>query len=139
MKPEKFRKVLALPEVLENVDLTNKLKEIYEDYLALLEEHKELKNKARAMDDIAEIKRTAKIYSGYYTLNGVKYENGEDVCFCLNCLYEHKLQIPMAFGVVERGVMDLMSGETFVPNTYGLSCHKCGAKLAINKKEKNNG
>ena len=45
----------------------------------------------------------------------------------------------MAYGIVERGVMDLMSGQTFVPNTYGLICHKCGTKLAMNKKEKDNG
>mgnify|MGYP004573217461 CR=1 FL=1 len=138
-KLDTFRKVMALPEVLNNVELTNKLKEAYTDYLELLEENNEIKTKLKELEEVNDIKKNAKIYSGFYTLDGVKDVNGEDICFCLNCLYEHKLQIPMAFGVVERGVMDLISGTTFVPNKYGLSCHKCGTKLAINKKEKNNG
>ncbi len=135
-KLDTFRKVMALPEVLNNVELANKLKEAYTDYLELLEENNEIKTKLKELEEINDIKKNAKIYSGFYTLDGVKDANGEDVCFCLNCLYEHKLQIPMTFGVVERGYMDLLSGKTFVPNTYGLSCHKCGTTLAINAKEK---
>ena len=136
-KIDNFRKLLALPEVIESVELTNKLKDIYTEYLELLEENNELKTKLKELDDVSDIKKNAKIYTGFYTLDGVKDANGDDICFCLNCLYEHKLQIPMSFGVVEKGVMDLFSGRTFVPSTYGLSCHKCGTKLAVqNKGEK---
>ena len=136
-KLDNFRKLLALPEVIESVELTNKLKVLYTDYLELLEENSELKLKLNEANDVSDIKKNAKINSGFYTLDGVKDIHGEDVCFCLNCLYEHKLQIPMSFGVVEKGVMDLFSGRTFVPSTYGLSCHKCGTKLAVqNKGEK---
>ena len=133
-KLDNFRKLLALPEVIDNVELTNKLKDLYTDYLELLEENNELKTKLIEANDVAAIKPNSKIYSGFYTLDGVKDAQGEDICFCLNCLYEHKLQIPMTYGVVERGMMDLMSGRTFVPNTYGLSCHKCGTKLAVSNK-----
>ena len=135
-KLETFRKVLALPEVIESVELTSKLKDIYTDYLELLEENNELKTKLKEADDVSDIKKKAKVHSGFYTLEGIKDVNGEDLCFCLNCLYEHKLQIPMTFGIVERGMMDMISGRTFVPNTYGLICNKCGTKLATSKGEK---
>ena len=135
-KLDKFRKVLALPEVIQNVELTNKLKDVYTDYLELLDENNELKAKLKESEDIQDIKKNAKIYTGFYTLDGVKDAQGEDIPFCLNCLYEHKLQIPMVFGVVERGIQDLMTGRTFRDNTYGLSCRKCGTKLASYRKEK---
>lgn len=138
-KLETFRKVLALPEVVESVELTNKLKELYTDYLELLEENNELKTKLKEADDVSDIKKNAKIYSGFYTLDGIKDVQGEDICFCLNCLYEHKLQIPMTYGIVERGVMDALSGRVFSPNQYGLSCKKCGTRLIATIKEKNNG
>lgn len=132
-KIDNFRKLLALPEVIESVELTSKLKDIYTEYLELLEENNELKTKLKNVDDVSDIKKNAKIYSGFYTLDGVKNEKGEDICFCLNCLFEHKLQIPMGFGIVERGIMNALYGRTLVPNTYGLSCNKCGIKLATNK------
>ena len=138
-KLDNFRKLLALPEVIESVDLTNKLKDIYTEYLELLEENNELKAKIKELDDVSDIKKNAKIYTGFYTLDGVTDANGDDICFCLNCLYEHKLQMPMMYGIVERGVSDLLSGRTFRPNVYGLTCKKCNSKLVINSKEKNNG
>ena len=138
-KLDNLRKVLALPEVIQNVDLTNKLKDIYTDYLELLNENIELKNKLKESEDISDIKKNAKIYNGYYTLDGVKDADGSDIYFCLNCLYEYRLQIPMTLGIVEHGWMDGLSGETLIPNSYGLSCKKCGTKLVAYKKEKNNG
>lgn len=133
-KIDNFRKLLALPEVIESVELTNKLKDLYTDYLELLEENNELKNKLKEVDDVSDIKKKAKIYSGFYKLDGSKYENGEDICFCLNCLYENKLQIPMTIGIVQQGLSDLLSGKTLVPTTYGLICNKCGTKLAVSNK-----
>lgn len=138
-KLDMFRKLLTLPEVEQNVELTDKLKELYTDYLELLDENKELKEKLKESEEISNIKRNAKIYSGFYTLADVKNFDGEEIPFCLNCLYEHGKQIPMMFGVVESGLQDLMTGRVFRDNTYGLSCRKCGTKLAINRKEKNNG
>ena len=135
-KIETFRRLLALPEVIESVELTSKLKDIYTDYLELLEENNELRTKLKEIDNISNIKNNAKIYSGFYTLDGVTNANGEDICFCLNCLYEHKLQIPMNFSLVERGMMDALSGRTIIPSTYGLSCNKCGIKLATTRGEK---
>lgn len=85
-KLDNFRKLLALPEVIDNVELTNKLKDLYTDYLELLEENNELKTKLIEANDVADIKKNAKIYSGFYTLDGVKDAQGEDICFCLNCL-----------------------------------------------------
>lgn len=41
-KIEMFRKALALPEVIQNVELTGILKELYTDYLELLEKNSEL-------------------------------------------------------------------------------------------------
>ena len=42
-KIDKFRKLLALPEVVQSVELTDRLKDLYTDYLELLDENKELK------------------------------------------------------------------------------------------------
>lgn len=133
-KIENFRKVLALPEVIQNVELTSKLKDLYTDYLELLEKNNELNSKLKEIGDISDIKKKAKINSGFYTLDDVKDIHGDEICFCLNCLYEHNLQIPMAFGIIERGMSELYSGRTVVPSLYGLSCHKCGTKLAVNNK-----
>lgn len=130
----KFRKLLALPEVVQSVELTDKLKELYTGYLELLEENNELKAKLKEASDIAEIKRTAKIYSGFYTLDNVKDFNGEEIPFCLNCLYEYGLQIPMMYGIIERGISELHSGITVRPNVYGLTCNKCKTKLATTYK-----
>lgn len=135
-KLENFRKVLAMPEVKENVELLSKLKDIYTDCLELLDENQELKAKLKEAEDVADIKKNAKVYSGFYTLDGVKDAEGEEIPFCLNCLYEHKLQIPMMFGVVERGLQDMLTGRIFKENTYGFTCQKCGTKLAVNKQEK---
>ncbi len=136
-KLDTFRKVMALPEVVQSVELTDKLKELYTDYLELLEENNELRTKLKDADDIADIKKNAKIYSGFYTLDGVKDVKGEDICFCLNCLYEHKLQIPMTFGIVERGISELYSSRTVRPNVYGLICKKCNTKLVATNKGEN--
>lgn len=133
-KIENFRKLLALPEVVESIELTNKLKDVYTEYLELLEENNELKTKLREMDDVSFIKKNAKIYTGFYTLDGEKDANGEDICFCLNCLYEHKLQIPMMYGIIERGMMELYSKRTIIPNVFGLTCKKCGTKIVTDGK-----
>lgn len=133
-KIEMFRKALALPEVIQNVELTGILKELYTDYLELLEKNSELKDKLRSIEDIADIKKRAKVRNGFYTLDGVKDAEGNDIRFCLNCLYEHGLQIPMIYGIVERGAQDLLSGQTVIPATYGITCRKCGTHLALTKK-----
>ena len=86
-KIENFRKVLALPEVIENVELTNKLKEVYTDYLELLEKNSELNSKLKEITDVSDIKKKAKVYSGYYTIEGVKDVDGNEIPFCFNCLY----------------------------------------------------
>lgn len=139
-KLDNFRKILALPEVMQNVELTNQLRELQTDYFELLEKNNELNTKLREIGDISDIKQKAKVDTGFYTLDGVKDIYGEDICFCLNCLYEHNLQIPMNFGIVERGVSEVFSGRTLVPSLCGLSCHKCGTKIAYTGKgEKNNG
>ena len=49
-KIEMFRKALALPEVIQNVELTGILKELYTDYLELLEKNSELKDKLRSIN-----------------------------------------------------------------------------------------
>lgn len=134
-KIEMFRKALALPEVIQNVELTGVLKELYIDHLELLEKNNELKEKLKSLEDIADIKNKAKVKNGFYTLDDVKDADGNEICFCLNCLYEYGLQIPMAYGVVERGTQELFSGRTFIPSTYGLSCKKCGTRLAMSKKQ----
>ena len=133
-KIEMFRKALALPEVIQNVELTDILKELYTDYLELLEKNNELKDKLRSIDDIADIKKKAKVRNGFYTLDGVKDAEGNEICFCLNCLYEHSLQIPMIYGVIERGTQEFFSGQTLMPTIYGITCKKCGTHLAITKK-----
>lgn len=133
-KMESFRKVLALPEVMENVELTEKLKEIYTDYLELLEQKNELQDRLNKIDDISNIKKKAKVNSGFYTLDGVKDIHGDDIPFCLNCLYEYNLQIPMMLGIIERGKQELYSGKVIIPSTYGLSCNKCGTKIAFTGK-----
>jgi hypothetical protein len=137
-KLEKFRKIMALPEVIQNVELTEQLKDIFVAYFELLEKNNEMSAKLKEIDDISEIKKKAKINSGFYTLDGIKDIHGAEICFCLNCLYEHKLQIPMAFGIIERGVQEYYSGEVLKKNLYGLSCKKCGTKLTASKKENNN-
>lgn len=133
-KIEMFRKALALPEVIQNVELTGVLKELYIDHLELLEKNNELKEKLKSLEDIADIKKKAKVKNGFYTLDDVKDTEGNEICFCLNCLYEYGLQIPMTFGVVERGTQEFYSGRTIMPNVYGISCKKCGTHLAISKK-----
>lgn len=132
-KLETFRKVLALPEVVQSIELSGTLKELYTDHLELLEKNNELKDKLRKLEEISDLKKNAKIKGGYYTIDGVKDANGDEIYFCLNCLYEHGLQIPMLFGVVERGKQELYSGKVVIPNTYGISCKKCGTKLAVSK------
>ena len=133
-KIEMFRKALALPEVIQNVELTGVLKELYIDHLELLEKNNELKEKLKSLEDIADIKKKAKVKNGFYTLDDVKDADGNEIYFCLNCLYEYGLQIPMAYGVVERGTQELFSGRTFIPSIYGISCKKCGTRLALSKK-----
>ena len=132
-KLEKFRKIMALPEVIQNVELTEQLKDIFVAYFELLEKNNEMSAKLKEIDDISEIKKNAKINSGFYTLDGVKDIHGKEIHFCLNCLYEHKLQIPMVFGVIERGIQEYYSGEVVKKSLYGLSCKKCGTKLAVTK------
>lgn len=134
-KIEMFRKALALPEVVQNVELTGILKELYTDHLELLEKNNELKEKLRNFEDVADIKKRAKVKNGFYTLDGVKDADGNELKFCLNCLYEYGLQIPMTFGVIERGTQELYSGETLIPNTYGITCKKCGTCLAVSSKK----
>lgn len=133
-KLDKFRKILALPEVMDNVELTAKLKDLYTDYLELLEKNNELQAKLREMEEISNIKKIAKVNSGFYTIEGIKDIYGDEIPFCLNCLYEYGLQIPMVYGIVERGIKDLASGRTIRPSVYGLSCNKCKAQLAASKK-----
>lgn len=138
-KLDNFRKLMALPEVIESVELTNKLKGLYTEFLELLEENNELKTKLKEFDDVSDIKKNAKIYTGFYTLDGVKDANGDDIRFCLNCLYEHKLQMPMMYGIVERGVEEYFSGREIKPNLFGYICKKCDTKVILTGKEKNNG
>lgn len=130
-KIEMFRKALALPEVIQSVELTEILKELYTDHLELLDRYNEAKEKLNKLGNIEEIKKKAKIKSGFYTIDCVKDVDGNEIKFCLNCLYEHGLQIPMLFGVVKNGTMDLISGQTVIPTIYGLSCKKCGTHLAV--------
>lgn len=132
-KIEMFRKALALPEVIKNVELTCMLKDIYTEHLELLEKNNELNSKLKTMETIGNIKKNAKVKSGYYTIDGVKDVDGNEIKFCLNCLYEYGLQIPMTYGIIERGFEDALSGEVYSPNVYGISCKKCGTRLAIIK------
>jgi len=132
-KIEMFRKALALPEVIQNVELTGVLKELYTDYLELLEKSNELRERLDKLEEIAEIKKKAKIKNGFYTIADIKDVDGKELQFCLNCLYEHGVQIPMAFGIIERGKQDLLSGRTIIPTYYGISCKKCGTKLLISE------
>ena len=133
-KIEIFRKALALPEVIQNVKLTGILKEIYTDHLELLEKDNELKEKLKNFETIADIKKNAKVKNGFYTLEDVKDVDGNEIPFCLNCLYEYGLQIPMTYGVVKNGTMEYFSGQTITPTLYGISCQKCGTHLAMSKK-----
>lgn len=136
-KLDNFRKILAMPEVIQNVELTNQLKDLYTDYLELLDKNHELNSKLKEIGDISEIKKKAKVNSGFYTLDGVEDINGEEICFCLNCLYEYGLQIPMTFGIIERGLQNALNGRVFKHNVYGWSCNKCGTNLAVdNRREK---
>ena len=123
-KLDKFRKIMALPEVVQSVELSDKLKDLYTDYLELLEKN------------VSDIKKNAKIHNGFYTLYGVNDISGDEIPFCLNCLFEYGLQIPMNYGIVERGLQDALSGKVFKHNTYGLICNKCKIKLATGVKEK---
>ncbi len=75
-KIEMFRKALALPEVIQNVELTGVLKELYIDHLELLEKNNELKAQLKSLEDIADIKKKAKVKNGFYTLDGVKDIDG---------------------------------------------------------------
>ena len=140
-KIQNFRKVLALPEVVQSVELTKKLKDAYTDYLELVDENKELKENLKTIKDISNIKKNAKVKSGYYTLDGVEDIEGNEIPFCLNCLYEYDKQIPMIYGIVERGVQDFFSGKILRSTVYGITCNKCKSEILINKKqlEKNNG
>lgn len=133
-KLETFRKVLALPEVVQSIELSGTLKELYTDHLELLDKNNELKDKLRKLEEVGDIKKNAKIRSGYYTLDGVKDVDGNEIPFCLNCLYEYGLQIPMTYGVVKNGRMEYFSGQTITPTLYGISCQKCGTHLAMSKK-----
>ena len=128
-KLETFRKVMALPEVMQNVELAGVLKELHTDYLELLEKYNETKKKLNDLGSIADIKKKAKVKNGFYTIEDIKDNEGKEIPFCLNCLYEYGLQIPMLFGVIERGKQDLLSGRTVIPTTYGFSCKKCETKL----------
>lgn len=130
-----FRKLLAFPEVIQNVELTDILKELYTNYLELLEKNNELKEMLKNSKDIADIKKKAKVKNGYYTIDNVKDADGNELKFCLNCLYEYGLQIPMTFGVIERGTKEFYSGKTIIPNTYGITCKKCGTCLAVSSKK----
>lgn len=134
-KIEMFRKALALPEVIQNVELTGILKELYIDHLELLEKNNELKEKLKNLEDISNIKKNAKVKNGFYTLDNVKDIDGKEICFCLNCLYEYGLQIPMTYGIIERGTKEFYSGRTFIPTTYGITCQKCGTRLAMSQKK----
>lgn len=135
-KIEMFRKALALPEVVQNVELTGMLKELYTDHLELLEKNNAIKEQLKSLEDIVDIKKNAKKRNGFYNLDDEMYADGRSISFCLNCLYEHKLQIPMAFGVIENGLQDVLSGEVFRPTTYGLICKKCNTKItAVNNSE----
>ncbi len=137
-KLETFRKVMAMPEVLQSIELTEKLKDLYESYFELLEKNNELHEKLKGIENINDIKKNAKISSGFYTLDDIKDVNGEDVVFCLNCLYEHNLQIPMNFGIVERGLQDAFSKRIISKSVYGYSCNKCGTNLAVLNNETKN-
>jgi len=133
-KIEMFRKALALPEVVQNVELTGILKELYTDHLELLDKYNEAKEKLNKLGNIEEIKKKAKVKNGFYTIEGIKDSEGNEIPFCFNCLYEYGVQIPMTYGVVQAGTQDLLSGRVFVPSTYGISCKKCGTKLAMSTK-----
>lgn len=52
-----FRKAMALPEVIQNVELTGILKELYTDHLELLEKNNELKEKIRNFEDMGIFKK----------------------------------------------------------------------------------
>ena len=130
-KLEMFRKALALPEVVKSVELTGILKDLYTKHLELLEKNNELSAKLKTIGDITDIKKNAKVKSGYYTMEGVKDCDGNEIKFCLNCLYEHGLQIPLTLGIIERGVKDALNGRVFSQNIYGISCRKCGTQLAM--------
>ena len=130
-----FRKALALPEVIQNVELTGILKELYIDHLELLEKNNELKEDLKKLEDISDIKKKAKVKNGFYTLDNVNDIDGNEIYFCLNCLYEYGLQMPMTYGIVERGTKEFYSGRTFIPTTYGITCQKCGTRLAMSQKK----
>lgn len=137
-KIENFRKVLALPEVMDNVDLTNKLRELQQDYFELLEKNNELSFKLKEIEDISDIKKNAKINpGGFYTLDGVKDTNGNEIRFCVNCLYEYGLQMPMMYGLLERGWEDILTGTTISHNVFGYCCKKCNTKLIASNKGEN--
>lgn len=57
---EKLRKVMALPEVVQNVELAEKLKNIYEDYNELVDKNYKLTQKLENMEKISSIKKLAK-------------------------------------------------------------------------------
>ena len=56
---EKLRKVMALPEVVQNVELAEKLKNIYEDYNELVDKNYKLTQKLENMEKISSIKKLA--------------------------------------------------------------------------------
>lgn len=78
-KIEMFRKALALPEVMQNIELTGMLKELYTDHLELLEKNNELKEKLKNSDNIADIKKKAKVKNGFYTIDNVKDADGNEL------------------------------------------------------------
>ena len=51
---EKLRKVMALPEVVQNVELAEKLKNIYEDYNELVDKNYKLTQKLENMEKISK-------------------------------------------------------------------------------------
>ena len=57
---EKLRKVMALPEVVQKVELAKKLKDVYEDYNELVDKNYKLTQKLENMEKISSIKKLAK-------------------------------------------------------------------------------
>lgn len=51
---------MALPEVVQNVELAEKLKNIYEDYNELVDKNYKLTQKLENMEKISSIKKLAK-------------------------------------------------------------------------------
>lgn len=99
-KLETFRKVLALPEVMQSVELTNKLKELYTDYLDLLEENNKLKTKLKDLSEEIKNLKKAKVkekdleYSpkGFFTIKG----EHPKIPYCSCCWKKESKLIPLS-------------------------------------------